>query len=344
MPIFESVRSIQLESGTVLPQFHLAYETWGTFNNDRSNVIWVFHALTANAKVDEWWPGLFGPGKCLDPERYKIICVNMPGSCYGSLHPLDNNPETNTPYYETFPLITPRDMINMYEQLRESLGIERIFLGVGGSMGGMQALEWSIEYPERFKHLAIIATNAQHSPWGIGFNTAQRMAIEADTTWESRTSDAARNGLIAARAIAMLSYRNYHPFKDTQSDNKTHQLEHFKASSYLQHQGEKLADRFNAYSYYALTKSMDAHHIGRNRGGILPALNKIKASVLVIGIESDILFPPEEQLLLARTITNARFHLIDSPYGHDGFLIETQTLNDLLLSFLQPTKRFVTSS
>ncbi|MCU0441525.1 MAG: homoserine O-acetyltransferase [Bacteroidia bacterium] len=339
MPIFKYNKETQLESGATLPSYHLSYETWGELNAKRNNVVWIFHALTANANAADWWSGLVGEGEFFDPSTYFIVCVNMPGSCYGSISPLSINAETQQPYYATFPLITPRDMVCMYDTLRKQLQIEQIAIGIGGSMGGMQALEWAIEQPKLFKQLVLIATNAKHSPWGIAFNTAQRMAIEADQTWLQHSEFAGAKGLRAARAMAMVSYRNYYPFKETQSETDDEKVDNFRASTYQYYQGEKLVMRFNAYSYYALSKSMDAHNVGRARGGVAKALQQIQSQTLVIGIESDLLFPPEEQLFLSHHIPNTQFKLIDSPYGHDGFLIEAEELTQLLRQFTKPLKQ-----
>lgn len=335
MPVFYSQQKFTLESGVVLPAFHLEYQTFGQLNDDGSNVAWVFHALTANSNPLEWWDGLVGYQQLISPDQYYIICVNMPGSCYGSIGPLSTNPEQGEPYFHQFPLVTTRDMAHMYDLLREELGINKIQVSIGGSMGGMQALEWAALRPNLFTNLVLIATNAKHSPWGIAFNATQRMAIETDVTWPQRHSQAGRRGLQTARAIAMLSYRNYHPFWQSQRDEDAEKTDQFKASSYQYYQGEKLANRFDAFSYYALTKSMDAHNMGRGRKSIQAALALIKARTLVIGIESDLLFPIEEQLFLWQHIPGALLKLIDSPYGHDGFLIEYEQLNQVIGDFLQ---------
>ena len=171
-----------LESGESLPGFHLAYTTHGKLNAAKDNVVWIFHALTANSNPVEWWPGLVGEGKFFDPAKYFIICVNKPGSPYGSISPLSINPETNENYYHSFPVFSIRDMIRTYQHLKNELGISKILIGLGGSTGGMQLLEWAIEEPELFEHIVPIATNAVLSPWGIAFNASQRMAIEADNT------------------------------------------------------------------------------------------------------------------------------------------------------------------
>src|SRR6476620_8319503 len=171
--LFNYNHTFLLESGRSLPRFHLTYTTLGTLNANGNNVVWVFHALTANSDPSEWWYGLVGSDKLFDPERYYIVCVNMPGSCYGSLGPLDDDPETGAPYYHDFPLFTTRDMIRAYQHLRTYLGIQKIYIGIGGSMGGQQLLEWAIEEPDLFEHIVLLATNAFHSPWGIAFNATQ---------------------------------------------------------------------------------------------------------------------------------------------------------------------------
>ncbi len=328
--IFTSKASFQLESGAVLPEIHLAFETFGNMNASGDNVIWVFHALTANANPLEWWDGLIGNGKLFNPQEHFIVCVNIPGSSYGSISPLSIDPINSKPYYHDFPIITTRDMVRMYAFLQQKLGIKKIKIGIGGSMGGMQLLEWSIEQPDLFENIVLIATNALHSPWGIAFNETQRMAIENDTTWLQKNEKAGMQGLSTARAIALLSYRNYNPYKHTQSETNDDKIDNFKASSYQNYQGFKLTQRFNAFSYYTLTKSMDSHNVGRGRVSVSEALKKITAKTVVIGIESDLLFPIEEQKLLASEIKDAKFEKIDSIYGHDGFLIEYEQLEKII--------------
>lgn len=328
---------ISLENGATLPQATIGYETYGTLSGSRDNVIWVFHALTANAAVDEWWPGLFGPGKLLDPERYFIVCANMLGSCYGSTNARSINPGTKTPYGKDFPLLTIRDMVKAHQHLQQHLGIDRIQFGIGGSMGGQQLLEWAITDPDLFRSICALATNAKHSPWGIAFNEAQRLAIEADPTLYTDTENAGAAGLAAARAVAMLSYRNYRTYHNTQQEDSDAVLNDFKAASYQRYQGQKLVDRFDVLSYLTLSRAMDSHNVGRGRGGIEKALSQITAKSLVIGIHSDVLFPVEEQTQLALHIPNAQLELIDSTYGHDGFLIEFAEISRLAQPFLDGT-------
>ena len=254
------------ESGAELPSYHLAYTTHGSLNERGDNVVWIFHALTANSDPAEWWPGLVGEGKLFDPANYFIVCVNMPGSCYGSIGPLSINPINHEPYYHDFPFFTTRDMIRAYQPFKYFLGIEKIQIGIGGSMGGQQLLEWAIEEPDLFEYIFPIATNAQHSPWAIAFNASQRMAIEADPTWKEKHIHAGMEGMKVARAIALISYRHYDTYLQAQPRTNVFPFEGWdEAASYQRYQGEKLAKRFNAFSYYFLSQGMDAHNVGRGR-------------------------------------------------------------------------------
>lgn len=332
---FHSPKPFLLENGQYLPEITLAYTTYGTINPEKNNVIWVIHALTANSRVDEWWEGLFEKDKILDETKYCIICVNNLGSCYGSTNSLSNNPNLNQPYFYDFPLITIRDMANALELLRQNLEISQIHYALGGSQGGQILLEWAIQKPKLFKNLFLIATNAKHSAWGIAFNESQRMAIENDNTWGEKNEKAGLNGLKTARSIALLSYRNYRAYQNTQSDMDD-KIDNFRASSYQQYQGEKLQKRFHAFAYYTLSKAMDTHNVGRNKGGIEKALPCIEAKTCVVSISSDVLFPPSEQLLLAQNIPNAFYFEIDSDYGHDGFLLE----NDKIMHIIKEFDRF----
>ncbi len=326
--------SFDLEAGGSLPGFQLAYTTRGELTPD-AEIIWICHALTGNADPGDWWGGLVGKGKFYDPQRtiparQFIVCANVLSSCYGSTGPLSINPETGQPYFHTFPAVTIRDMVNALDLLRQELGIERIHTLIGGSLGGQQAIEWAILQPTLIQNLILIATNAVMSPWGIAFNEAQRMAIAADPTWTENRPDAGMTGMKAARSIALLSYRHYDTYGFTQALDNNEQLDDYKAAGYQQYQGEKITKRFNAFTYWALSKAMDSHNVGRNRGSILNALDAIQARTLVVGIRSDVLFPPTEQQFLARHIPNATYEEIDSLYGHDGFLIEFRPLAQLI--------------
>ena len=335
---FSNPAPFKLESGFVLPGYHLGYHVFGKFNADKSNVVWVFHALTANSNPIDWWPGLVGHGHLIDPERFFVVCVNMPGSCYGSLGPLSNNPITGLPYYHSFPFFTTRDMIRAYQPLKDFLGIEKIKFGIGGSMGGQQLLEWAIEEPELFDHIVPIATNAFHSPWGRAFNASQRHSIDLDPTWKQEDPEAGMNGMKVARGIALISYRNQNTYNFYQADEDLNSLGPFKSESYQTYQGEKLAARFNAFSYYCLSQSMDAHQVGRGRMGISEALNTIKAKTHLIGIRGDLLFTEKEQAFLAENIPGATLEMIPSLYGHDGFLLEFEAISRIVRDFLQKEK------
>jgi homoserine O-acetyltransferase len=232
-------------------------------------------------------------------------------------------------------------MIRAYQKLRKQLGIQKIAVGIGGSMGGQQLLEWAIEEPALFEHIVPIATNAKHSPWGIAFNATQRFCIEQDPTWKEKHPAAGLDGMKTARAVALLSYRNYTAYTATQEgwyekdETDLHRPALSKAETYQRYQGEKLAKRFNAFSYYVLSQSMDLHDVGRARGGTEAALKQILARTLVVSISSDILFPTAEQQELAKHIPGAVLEVIDSSYGHDGFLLEFEKLTTLLRDFLQ---------
>jgi homoserine O-acetyltransferase/O-succinyltransferase len=332
--IFHYKQPFTLENKQVLSELEVAYHTFGTLNAEKSNVIWVIHALTANSDVSDWWSGLFGKGNILDPERYFIVCANNLGSCYGSTHALSVNSDTQSPYFHDFPLITIRDIANSLELLRKHLDLPRIHLLLGGSLGGQIAMEWAIMRNSIFENLVLLATNAFHSPWGIAFNEAQRMAIEADYSWKYSHTQAGMLGLKAARAIALISYRNQFTYNQTQKEEDLDKTDHFKASSYQQYQGEKLMRRFNAFAYWTLSKAMDSHQVARNRETIEIALGAIKAKTTVIGISSDILFPVDEQKFLAKHIPNAIYHEIDSFYGHDGFLLEFEAISKVIQKHL----------
>jgi homoserine O-acetyltransferase/O-succinyltransferase len=331
--IYKPAEPLELECGQVLSNLEIAYATLGTLNADQSNIVWVCHALTASAEVDAWWPGLVGEGKLYDPAHHYIICANILGSHYGTTGPLSVNPATGERYYHDFPAITVRDMVAAHEVLRKALGIERIKTCIGGSLGGQQALEWAIQQPHLIDNLVLLATNARHSAWGIAFNESQRMAIATDPTWQERRHDAGLNGMRTARSIALLSYRHYSTYGQTQSDPDISKVDQYRASSYQQYQGEKLAKRFNAFSYWALSKAMDSHNVGRGRGGLERALAQVQAATLVIGISTDVLFPVDEQKYIAAHVPAGAYTEIASPYGHDGFLTEWEQIATVISGF-----------
>ncbi|OQP60973.1 homoserine O-acetyltransferase [Niastella vici] len=335
MKRFEYKHPFKLENGQELPSLTIAYHTYGTLNAEKNNVIWVCHALTANSDAADWWQGLVGTGCVINPERHFIVCANILGSCYGTTGPLSINPISGKPWGHQFPLITIRDMVNAHILLRQHLGIESINLLMGGSMGGYQAMEWSIIEKNVIKNLFLLATSPTESAWGIAVHATQRLAIEADCTWKQDTPEAGQKGLKAARAIGMLTYRNYGIMVQKQTDPDTEKLDDYKAASYINYQGDKLVKRFNAYSYWLLTKAMDSHHIGRGRGGnVETMLESIQQRTLLIGITSDILCPLEEQRHMQQHLADCTLVEIDSVYGHDGFMVEVKKIGDVVGKWL----------
>lgn len=331
-------KEFALELGGKLQDIEIAYHSYGKINAAKDNVIWICHALTANADPMEWWPELVGAGKLYDPQKHFIVCANMLGSCYGSTGPLSQNPHTQKPWYRSFPDLTNRDQVRMFEILRKHLEIEKIHTVIGGSMGGQQAMEWTIVKPGIFEHLVLLASNAVLSPWAIAFNQSQRLAIEADTTYFDENNEGGLNGMKAARSIALLSYRNGKAYNIRQFETDVNKTSGFKASSYQNYQGQKLALRFNAFSYHLITRMMDTHNVGRNRGSIENALRQIKAKTLAIGVSSDILFPPEELKYIADRVSMGTYVEIDSPFGHDGFLVESEQIAEVVFNFYKNIK------
>jgi homoserine O-acetyltransferase len=333
--IFKSAQPFEFESGQKIQELEIGYHTYGRLNADKDNVVWVCHALTANSDVLDWWQGLFGKDNFFNPDEHFIVCANILGSPYGTSNPLSNNPVTGQPYYLAFPQYSVRDIVKAHQLLARHLQIDSVEILIGGSLGGQQALEWAITEPERIKNLILVATNARHSPWGIAFNESQRLALTADRTFYSNSPDGGKKGLKAARSIALLSYRGYKTYTVSQQDENDNISDDHRASSYQNYQGEKLVSRFNAFSYWYLSKAMDSHNVGRYRKGVEKALSLIKAKTLVIGIKSDVLFPVEEQQYLFRHIPKSAFAEFDSFYGHDGFLIETEALTNIISSFFK---------
>jgi homoserine O-acetyltransferase len=333
--LYKHYESFPLESGGSLNPVDIAYHTYGQLNAKKSNVVWICHALTASSDAADWWSGLVGEGKVFDTKKYFVVCANILGSCYGSSGPVSLNPSTGRKYYASFPAVTIRDMVNAHILLRKHLGIEKIAIGAGGSMGAYQLLEWAVIEPKLFEKQVLMNTSARESAWGIAIHTAQRLAIEADPTWKNNADEAGANGLKAARAIGMLTYRNYETFAAQQTDDDAQKLDSFKASSYINHQGDKLVNRFNAFSYWLLSKAMDSHNLTRGRKKMESVLRSIRSKVLVIGISSDILCPNAEQKFLAKNLSKSTLKIIASSYGHDGFLIEWEKLSKAIRSFLK---------
>lgn len=322
------------ESGEHLSVFQLAYQTWGELDESKDNVILICHALTGTADAETWFSGLFSENSPIVKNTF-ILCVNVPGSCYGSTGPLSTNPETGKKYRVDFPEITIRDMVEAQKQLLDKLEINGIELVIGGSMGGMQALEFAVSEP-RVKRAAIIAAGARHEAWAIGISEAQRNAIYSDANWNNgyySDNHPPERGLAAARMMAMVTYRTSEQYNDKFSREKRDDNT-FQIVSYLNYQGKKLTSRFDAVSYVRLTQAMDSHDVGRDRGGIEKTLAGCNVPVLVIGISSDLLYPVQEQKKLASLLANGCYKEIESPYGHDAFLIEFKDLNNIISDFL----------
>lgn len=333
--IYHHNKPFVLESGEVLPSLDIAYDTFGECNADASNVVWVCHALTANSDVADWWPHTVEKGCFLDPEKYFTVCANFLGSHYGTTGPLSVNPSTGEKWYGDFPRITVRDMVRCHQLLAEHLGIKRVKLLIGSSIGGFQCLEWCVMQPDFAERAAFIATTPRTKPWASAFNESQRMAVECDPTFGERRDDAGAEGMAVARSIALLSYRGGMAYDKTQEDADPNEASfERRVLSYQRYQGDKLRRRFNAYSYYRLSQAVDSHNLGRGRGAVEEQLAKIRSKSLVVAITSDILFPPSDHTILVENIPHVEYHLIDSDFGHDGFLVEHEQLNDIILNFL----------
>lgn len=404
----------EFETGAVLPRLKIAFHTscspkdgvavsggedWKSAIAGRP-VVWVCHALTANSDVEEWWPGIAGKGKFIDPDKYFVVCVNMLGSCYGTSGPSEMIPDApvenaggnqsgesglsgstkssellqsqvtsrlskngKRPYLLDFPEVTIRDIVNVNIIVRKLLGIDKIDFLIGSSIGGFQAVEWLVMEPEVTDKALLMATAARVSPWLSAWEETQRMALEADPTFRNpylllkenenggscidsdcdELSDeefcatllkGGENGLRAARAIAMLSYRSADGYNSTQAERSDDVIFAERAASYQRHQGKKLSDRFDAYSYYSLSCSLDSHNVGRGRGGVRSALSRVKSKVTVVGIDSDGCFPAKEVRSMAESIPGAKYFEITSAFGHDGFLLENAQIEKILDSIL----------
>ncbi|MDA1184631.1 MAG: homoserine O-acetyltransferase [Acidobacteria bacterium] len=337
MPHVERFASFTLESGEVLSQVPVAYRTWGRLNARGDNAILVCHALTGDTDVEAWWPGLLGPGRALDTDRYFVVCANVIGSPYGTVSPVTIDPETGQPYGGRFPIPTVRDTVALHRALLDRIGVRQLALVIGGSLGGMQTLEWAME-GDFVRAIAPVSVGGRHSAWCIAWSEAQRQAIYRDPRWKEGhyvPDDAPRDGLAIARVIAMISYRSFGSFQGRfgrqAADGSTPHT--FEMESYLHHQGDKLVGRFDAACYVRLTQKMDTHDISRGRGEYLDVLRRIEQPSLVIGVDTDLLYPLAEQRELAEAMPRGRLAVITAPDGHDGFLIEHETVNTLVLEW-----------
>lgn len=331
---YAAVGDLELELGGVLPRVRVAYRTWGELDPDGGNAVVVCHALTGSADVDRWWGALLGPGRALDPERDFIVASNVLGGCYGTTGPAAPRPDCGRPWGADFPPITVRDMVRVQMRLLDRLRVRRIELVVGGSLGGMQALEWGLLDPRRVRAIAPLATAARHSPWCIAWSEAQRRAIAADPAFLGGRYDPARPpaaGLAAARMAAMVSYRS--PTSFALRFARQPGARGFAVEEWLSFHGDELVQRFDANAYVTLTRAMDRHDLGRGRGPLEQVLRGLRQPALVLAIRSDVLYPPAEQEELADLLPRAELAVLDSPHGHDAFLIEGDTVSELLRDF-----------
>lgn len=341
--------SFRFQSGVILPKTQIAYETFGKLNSEGTNVILICHALTGdshasnynhNSEREGWWEGIIGEGIAFDPKKYFIVCSNFLGSCYGTSGPISIDPSTGKKYGIKFPQMTVRDMVNLQHILLSHLGVKKIKVVTGGSLGGMQTLEWALMYPEMVESIIPIATSTRHSAWAIGLNEIQRKAIMDDPEWKNGDYEQQPiKGLSTARMLAMMSYRSDQNFetrfgRETRFKSDDYEKPYFQVESYLHYQGQKLVKRFDANTYIYITRSMDLHDVTFQRGTLEETLNKIKAKTLCIGIDTDILYPPGEQKVIASLIPNSEYFEIQSIYGHDAFLIEYDQMNEVVSKFL----------
>ncbi|MGH8914081.1 MAG: homoserine O-acetyltransferase MetX [Acidimicrobiia bacterium] len=337
---YEHQGTFHLESGETLERVQVGYRTWG---EPRAEAILICHALTGSADADEWWDGLFGPSRSFDPDHDFIIASNVLGGCYGTTGPTSIRPGTDHWYGPRFPAVTIRDIVGLQAALLDHLGVETLRLVIGGSMGGMQALEWAAMYPERVRGGVAIGVGANHSAWSVAFSEAQRAAIWADPDFLSgdyQPGHGPDNGLAVARMIAMISYRGKTNF-ETRFGRRTVEDE-FEVRSYLRHQGQKLVARFDANTYLTLVEAMDSHDLARERGEMAQVLAGIKTPLLTVGISSDILYPATEVEELAGGLPNARYQMLHAAQGHDSFLIEMANLDGIVSRFKNDLDRGIT--
>jgi homoserine O-acetyltransferase len=353
---FADLGTLRLEAGGVLPAVRMAYETWGQLSPQRDNAVLVLHALTGDSHVvgnagpghpsPGWWNGLVGPGLALDTDRWFVIAPNVLGGCQGTTGPSSPGPD-GRPWGSRFPFLTVRDQVAGEAALADTLGIDRWALVVGGSMGGMRALEWAVTHPARVERLLVLASTPYATGDQIAWCAAQLAAIRADAGfrggdyYEAAPGHGPHLGLGVARRIAHATYRSQTEL-NLRFGRKAQPGEHplagrgrYAVESYLDHQADKLVRRFDAGSYVVLTEAMNSHDVGRGRGGIAAALSRVTARTAVAAIDSDRLYPVDLNREIAEGIPAALpLRVVESPYGHDGFLIETGAVAALLADLL----------
>jgi homoserine O-acetyltransferase len=328
------VDRLELESGEILTDVRVAYRTWGRLAPGGDNAVLVEHALTGSADVDDWWPSLIGEGRALDPRRDFIVAINALGSCYGTTGPTSLRPGSGEPWGPEFPKITVRDMVNLETRVADALGVERFAVALGGSLGGMRALEWAVSYPDRVESVIALGAPARHSAWAIGWNAIARSALLADPKFRDGRypkDDPPRAGLAAARATSMLSYRSFDGLD--QRFARSHQDGRFEVENWLARHGESFILRFEANSWLTLSLAMDTHDLGRGRGDLAAVLGATPVRALLVGISTDVLYPPREVEAVARIWPAAEYLALESSHGHDAFLIEKEAVNRAIAEF-----------
>ena len=353
-------RPFVLEGGGNLRDIRVAYETWGTLDADAANAVLVCHALTGDSHAagelgpghptEGWWDDLIGPGRPLDTNRYYVVCANVLGGCQGTTGPASPHPVDGRPYGPRFPVVSIRDMVRTQAMLADRLGISRWLSVIGGSMGGMQVIEWAVMFPDRVASIACIASTAAASAWQVAWSEVGRLAITLDPRWrdgdyyDAPPGEGPHEGLALARRIAQIHYRSDQSLNDrfgrttVEPWNGFRLWDRFQVESYLDYHGEKLVRRFDANSYLVLNKAMDLHDIGRGRGGIDAALGRVRCPCLIVSVDSDALYTPRQQEELRDGLraqgVPVEYLVLHSDHGHDGFLLEMEQLGPALDAFV----------
>ncbi|MGE5365412.1 MAG: homoserine O-acetyltransferase MetX [Bacteroidota bacterium] len=368
LQLFEN-EPLQLECGRTLSPVTVAYQCYGKLNESCDNVILICHALTGNAHaagiqaelesdpVSEydflhsytkmnlgkpgWWDGLIGPGKTFDTNRYFVVCPNILGSCYGTTGPSSINPVTGKSYNKDFPTVTVRDMVRLQYEFLKAIGVKKIAAISGGSLGGMQVFEWAVMYPDFVERIFPVATSVYNSAWAIALNVPARQAIMNDPVFNGGAyTEQPEKGLAVARMLGMISYRSNVSYNRkfgrelSGAEDAGNMNNRFAIQSYLNYQGQKLVNRFDANTYLCVTNATDLHDLSRDRGKMEDVLGCIKAKTVCIGISSDVLYPADEMKQYASLIPGAEYAEIISEVGHDAFLIEFEQMYNIITPYL----------
>lgn len=354
-------RPFVLEGRGQLREITIAFETWGELAPDGGNAVLVCHALTGDSHAlgragpghpsPGWWNDVIGPGRPLDTDRFFVVCANVLGGCQGTTGPATTRPDKNKPYGPRFPVVTIRDIVRTQARLADVLGVTSWHSVIGGSMGGMQALEWAVMWPDRVRSVVAIATCGAATAQQIAWWSSGRRAIALDPNWHAGEyygepdGQGPHAGLALARMMSQITFRTDDVFTDRFGrdvvepiDGDLEMWQRFQVERYLEHHGHKLARRFDANSYLVLTKAMDLHDLGRGRGGVASALSRVTAPALIMGVSSDVLYPAYQQHAIVDTLQSTGVHAeyaeIESPHGHDAFLLEGGQVGTAVADFL----------